>query len=414
MRPSLLLFFAIALSFQVAAQDDLKTTKEKVSNGDPAAMASLGWRYHLGQGVPKDDKRAFELLRSAVAAGNAQGMTNLADFYYRGVLVPRDLSKAADLNEQAASMKCGAPSAQSCEPVLRGKVNLALMLTVGDGRPKDQKRAVELFKEALSSGYEGTDAKIALAGMAINGEGMQPDSQLAIRLFKEAASAGDFESARNLGTIYLRGLAGVQVDLSEAKRWYAQAAPKDPASRSVLTDLQARERDPLSAGAQAQRNLLQTQRNKRTFEEEIKVTQRRLAQRSADHTKRLYFAAKAAGIRMSSVASALTSANMGRRTSGVWELMVDEQLDGPYLVTVVDFLNREVTFAVEGKGTYSVRGYLRDPQFEKSGQFAADCKYQIYLGQRSKFYPCGPFLYGELDGQVERDLKEMLVADIEG
>jgi TPR repeat protein len=412
--PKLLLSAITALSFQAIAQENLKATQEKAAAGDPAAQASLGWRYHLGQGVPKDDNRALELLRASVAAGNASGMTNLADFYYRGDLVPRDLSRAADLNEQAATTKCGKPDEQSCKAVLRGKVNLGLMLVVGDGRPKDERRAVELFKAALSAGYAEADAKAALAGMALNGEGMRPDSQLSIRLFKELAAAGDLEAMRNLGTIYRRGLAGVPVNIDEAKRWYTQAAPKDPASRTALAELLAPQQDPLAAGAQAQRQLLQQQRDEKAFADAIQDTKRRLDQRAFEHTKRLYYAAKAAGIRMTSVASALAGVNVGRRTSGVWELKVDQSLDGPYLVTVLDFLDREAMFAVEGKGTYSVRGYLRDPQFDKSGTFAADCRYQVYVGQRSKFYPCAAYLNGELDGQVERDLKEMLAADIKG
>jgi uncharacterized protein len=414
MRISLTLLLAIALPLQAAAQDDLRTVQEKAARGDPAAQSSLGWRYHLGQELPKDDQKALELLRSSVAKGNAAGMTNLADFYYEGILVPRDLAKAADLNEQAAATKCGGTGEQSCRAVLRAKVNLALMLTVGDGRPKNLRRAVQLFKDAIANGYDGIDAKLALAGMAIKGEGMQPDSLLSLRLFKEVASTGNVDAAQSLGTIYYRGLAGVPVDLREAKRWYTLAAPKDASSRAALLEIEAIEADPLAVGARSQRQLLRSQGDEKAFQDTIAATQRRLGEITNEHLRRLYFAAKSAGIRMTPVAAALGPVNAGRRTTGVWELIVDEQIDGPFLVAVLDFSDRELMFAVEGKGTYTASGYLRDPQFRNTGHFAADCKFQVYLGKNSKLYPCSSYFNGELNDQVDRDLREMLATDIKG
>jgi hypothetical protein len=170
--------------------------------------------------------------------------------------------------------------------------------------------------------------------------------------------------------------------------------------------------DVLSAGAKAQQEELQTQSAEKEQQAVVQRVEEELQSRTAQYAVALYHSAKAAGIRMAPVEPAINEMNIGRRNSGVWDLTISEQLDGPYLVNVNDFGSVTPTFNVEGKGLYEVTGYLRDPQFEQTGKFSGDCKYQLYIGQQSKLYSCGPYLNGQLSQKIMQDLKEMFVASI--
>ncbi len=55
------------------------------------------------------------------------------------------------------------------------------------------------------------------------GAGVTQDGQQAVHYYRLAAAQGDVLAWRNLGTLYLLGLAGVEVDKAEAHRCFASA-----------------------------------------------------------------------------------------------------------------------------------------------------------------------------------------------
>ena len=81
------------------------------NDGIPAAMNRVGVCYHDGYGVEKNQSKAIEWYKKAVAAGSKWGMLNLADNYYSGVagVLVQDKAKAFELYLSAAQGEDGIP-----------------------------------------------------------------------------------------------------------------------------------------------------------------------------------------------------------------------------------------------------------------------------------------------------------------
>ena len=71
-------------------------------NYDLAALRNLGHLYRLGQGVPKNGKKARRYYERAAKLGHAPSQTNLAQMYFSGVLIKRNSEKAMYWLEKAA------------------------------------------------------------------------------------------------------------------------------------------------------------------------------------------------------------------------------------------------------------------------------------------------------------------------
>lgn len=164
----------------------------------------------------------------------------------------------------------------------------------------------------------------------------------------------------------------------------------------------------MAEAARAQRNILSVKEKEAQLEAHVKDVTRRLDARTAAFTKVLYESAKAAGIKMAPVKDELAGINMGRRTSGVWELVIAQEIDGPYLVVVGDFMDRRMRFAVDGVGLYGLDGKLRDDQFEKTGVFSPSCRYEVSWTRSSRTYPCQDYLSGKIDQRVYDDMAALL------
>lgn len=165
---------------------------------------------------------------------------------------------------------------------------------------------------------------------------------------------------------------------------------------------------PLSSAARSQQNLLDSIAQDNRRRAIVEETQRRLSARDSVITREVFRAAVEAGIKMVPVKQELDRINVGRRMSGVWDLNIVREIDGPYLVLVGNFTDLEPQFAVQGAGLYGVRGSLRDREFERTGVFDPACRYQVSLGNASREYPCEDYLSGSIHSQVVSDVKAML------
>lgn len=59
-----------------------KGYRARAEQGDAAAQNSLGYRYHYGQGVPRDDAEALRWYHKAADQGLAKAQFNLGLMYY--------------------------------------------------------------------------------------------------------------------------------------------------------------------------------------------------------------------------------------------------------------------------------------------------------------------------------------------
>jgi len=147
---------------------------------DANALNSLGMCYQNGYGCEKDEAKAFECFKKAAAQRHPEAVNNLGRFYREGVVVAKDLSVAT---------KCFATSAAMGD--LWGQLNYANALMFGEGVPKNERRAVELFECIAKKG--SPDAMEFLSKCYRSGlGGLQPDPRLAaVWMVRARAARGD-------------------------------------------------------------------------------------------------------------------------------------------------------------------------------------------------------------------------------
>ena len=81
----------------------LSLLRPLATQGDAWAQTSLGFMYHNGQGVPRDDKEAIRWYRLAAAQGYALAQYNLGVMFNNGQGVPQDDKEAVRWYRLAAA-----------------------------------------------------------------------------------------------------------------------------------------------------------------------------------------------------------------------------------------------------------------------------------------------------------------------
>ena len=111
--------------------------------GDSAGMYSLAECHLFGKGVPKDPRRAVELLTAASALNNPRAMNLLGDVYRKGVpgVIEPNFSESVKLFSR--SQELGFLDAQG---------NLGVLYIYGQGVPKDEQKAFALFQDGAEKG----------------------------------------------------------------------------------------------------------------------------------------------------------------------------------------------------------------------------------------------------------------------
>jgi hypothetical protein len=191
--------------------------------------------------------------------------------------------------------------------------------------------------------------------------------------------------------------------------WKADGRQADPPTENF--QLSAPSGD-LADAARAQQQILDVQKQQADRQEDIQVIRRRMKDRKNALFVRLYEATKKSGVRFSPVSAEIAEQNVFRRQTGVWEMRIGKSLDGDAFVTVWDLMEEEPTFAVLGVGAITARAYLRDAQFESTGRFAKECRYEIIVASEKRSYSCQEFLDGNLDSSVFEDMKHDFAASL--
>ena len=204
-------------------------------------------------GVPRNEKRAFELFEKAATAGHQRAQINLGILYFRGQGVERDLVQARAWLEKAAANEdpyalyalarameetlgpaigdavrtadLYRRSAQKGHPLAALRYGLALM--DGLGVKKDPAAAQRWLLLADRDGVP--EAALALADMTVRMPAPKDKAEneklvtLAIGWYRNAADAGVASAQFKLANAYFAG-RGVPRDPNEALFWYGRAA----------------------------------------------------------------------------------------------------------------------------------------------------------------------------------------------
>jgi TPR repeat protein len=172
---------ATSEDFILAAQWFEKATKL----GSSQASVELATVYAEGKGVPKDEKRAFELYTTAAKARNIEAQLRVGDCYRNGRGVRKDTSEA---------VRWYIKSAKQSNAVAQR--NLGEIYTKGTGVEKNEKES--FFWYQLAAMQNDTPSQICLAKMYEIGSGTMSNLDKTKFWYGKAASAGDAQAKKEL------------------------------------------------------------------------------------------------------------------------------------------------------------------------------------------------------------------------
>ena len=175
--------YAIAAALTALAEMDSNSNDavkylEKAANiGNITAQIMLGVRYLKGDGVPSDERKAYQMFSKATKSGDMRAQRNLGICYYCGYGVQPDVNEAAKLFLSAA-IQGDVPS----------EYLLAICYETGQGVPQDYREANKWYQKAMDDG--DVEAKTNYALNIMSGTGITQNYDYGVQLLEEAASEG--------------------------------------------------------------------------------------------------------------------------------------------------------------------------------------------------------------------------------
>jgi TPR repeat protein len=174
-------------------------------------LYKIGCKYYIGDGVPKDEMRAFERFSKAAEKGHEEAEEALGVFYERGIAVEKNYEKAAEWYQRAAE-KGSADASLNLG-------NLYFNHRVGYGN--EQENAFYWF---LKSAERGNEQAQCLVGVCYYyNKGVPKDYEKAVEWFSKAAEQGYADAQYYLGLCYQEG-NGVSKDGEKAEELIGLAA----------------------------------------------------------------------------------------------------------------------------------------------------------------------------------------------
>ena len=164
--------------------------------GHAPSQAQLGLAYMLGRSVEQDKAKAVEWLRKAVDKGEYRAMLWLGTAYEHGQGVAKDDWRAFDLWKRSHEL--------GWDPATEKLQSLS-----------DEYRKEAEKGNASAQFFMGVVHEYGYAG--------KPDAAKAVEWYRKAAAQGHPGAMFNLGACYMEG-AGVTKDIAEAAKWFKRAA----------------------------------------------------------------------------------------------------------------------------------------------------------------------------------------------
>jgi TPR repeat protein len=186
--------------------EDVEEVRKRAEAGQAIAQLDLGWIYQNGDGVPQDDAEAVKWYRKAAEQGLATAQSNLGMMLIEGRGVPQDRVEALKWFREAAR-----------QGHLVAYYNLGMAYSNGDGVPRDNAEAMKWLLKAA----RGKDTRPQPEGVDFYQSGDYAPWPLSLRsgIIEKGLPAAQY----HLGFMYGRGV-GVEVDHTEASKWYRKAA----------------------------------------------------------------------------------------------------------------------------------------------------------------------------------------------
>ena len=222
------LFVQLVHAAKDADSTDLQELAAAAAAGDAGAQFQLGRANFRGEGMPKDEKKAFEWIEKSAEQGNTDAITSMGYFHFNGIVVKKSEAKALEWFRRGAA----AGSAKS-------QLNLGLMLRQGKAIERNHEESLEWLDKAASSG--DPDAVATVGQVYFLGDAlMMPDREKAYPLVLKAAEAGNPACQNKMGIICRQGLGpeARYKDREQAMLWFRRSAEQgDAKGQSNLAHL---------------------------------------------------------------------------------------------------------------------------------------------------------------------------------
>jgi TPR repeat protein len=189
-----------------------------------------------------DARSGVEALKYAAAGGELLAQWKLAKIYANGDGVPRDNAKAYEYFAQIVrNYDEDDPNRRDLAIVSSAFVALGTYNLNGIPESKiaaDPQRAIQLFRFAATS-FGDPNAQYNLARMHLDGAGVKKDSREALRWLFLAADKGHAEAQALLGQLLFAGRDGVQPQRARGLMWLtlAREAAADSKKDKWIIDL---------------------------------------------------------------------------------------------------------------------------------------------------------------------------------
>jgi uncharacterized protein len=173
-----------------------------------------------------DTASAIEALKYAASGGEALAQWKLAKIYASGDGVPRDDIKAYDYFSQiVTNYDEDDPNRRDLAIVSSAFVAIGIYNLNGIANTKvhpDPQRAIQMFQFAATN-FGDADAQYNLARMHLDGAGVDKDSREAVRWLFLAAGKGHLQAEALLGQTLFAGREGVRPQRARGLMWLTLA-----------------------------------------------------------------------------------------------------------------------------------------------------------------------------------------------
>lgn len=202
-------------------EEAVKCFETASNQGDAKGMYDLALCYQKGEGVDKNEKKAFQLLLRASDKGYDEAKFQLAECYYWGKGTKMDRERAQELYLETANLG---------NRVAQFMVGYYLMWNHGNSffstiSERDTVKAFEWFMKSAEQGYHPAQRRIG----AFYESGTDPcvrNLEKAEYWYLKAAEQGNERALFALGRIYANGIDEVTPDYFKAFEYYLMSAKK--------------------------------------------------------------------------------------------------------------------------------------------------------------------------------------------
>lgn len=191
------------------------------NQGNVKGMYSLALCYQNGEGVEKDEKKAFQLFLKASDMGDENAQFQLAECYYYGKGTEMDRERAQELYLKTANLGNKVAQFMVAYYFMYNHVS-SFFATISR---RDTVRAFNWFLKSAEQGYHPAQRRIG----AFYESGTDPcvrNLEKSQYWYLKAAEQGNGRALFALGRIYANGIDEITPDFSQAFKYYLMSAEK--------------------------------------------------------------------------------------------------------------------------------------------------------------------------------------------